>query len=61
MRALVKAVYSNERQFNSVAKPSDVVLQKWNDMTESHFKHFVKSMPTRFLKVVKAGGAKIMY
>lgn len=58
MGALAKAAHSDGGQFNSVGELSNFVLQKWNDMTESHTNHLVKSMQTRCLKGCEGGRFK---
>lgn len=59
--ALARSVYANGRQFNSTAELSQVVIAKWEALTQSFIGHCINSMPDRCLKLVQSNGAKISY
>ena len=56
--ALAKAVYANGRQFNTIAELTEFVLEKWEAISNERVQHFINSMSTRCLKVIKADGKR---
>jgi hypothetical protein len=58
---LVRRVYANGRQFNSVTELRAEIVNCWNSIADSELKNLVESMPKRLIEVLKKNGKSISY
>jgi hypothetical protein len=58
---LVRRVYANGGQFNSVTELRAEIVNCWNSIADSELKNLVESMPKRLIEVLKKNGKSISY
>jgi hypothetical protein len=58
---LVRRVYANGLQFNSVTELRAEIVNCWNSIADSELKNLVESMPKRLIEVLKKNGKSISY
>ncbi len=58
---LVRDVYKDNRQYNSVQELMEEINRCWNNIDQKVVKNLYKSMPKRIANVLKAQGLKTKY
>jgi transposase len=58
---IVRRVYANNRQFQTVAELKTAILQAWGDIEVQLLENLIRSMPNRIFEVIKCGGGYTGY
>lgn len=58
---IVKNVYKDGRQYNTIAGLKTAVIKAWEDCPQSYLNNLINSMPKRLFEVIKNKGNKIKY
>jgi transposase len=59
--SLVRLVYSNGRQYNSVGELEEAIQAAWEVISEDELHRLVNSMPKRCIELLKTNGNSIRY
>ena len=58
---LVRAVYTNEKQYASVSELKATIIYHWNAIDQNALKSLVHSMPDRVFMLISKSGAYTGY
>ena len=58
---ILRHIYADQKQYNSVAELKVVVLECWEDMESKVLENLVESMPKRTYQVIEHKGGPIEY